>query len=177
VSVASVPFDLTGHAALEALADGFCTTDGDLRVTYWNAAAERLFGVSGAEALGRALWTVLPGLGDPALRERVARAAEAGTVLTFALTSDRELFPRHLAAHVSPLPGGGVAVHLRDATGEQRLADQYAQLLESIRDGFIAVDREGRIVYVNRAAELLVLLRRDRATGTDLWDLLPTEPN
>jgi two-component system, chemotaxis family, CheB/CheR fusion protein len=176
VSVATAPFDLTGHAALEALADGFCTTDGDFRVTYWNAAAERLFGVTRAEAYGRALWTVLPGMGDPALRERLARSAEAGTVLTFALTSDRELFPRHLAAHVSPLPGGGVAVHLRDATGEQRLADQYAQLLESIRDGFIAVDREWRIVYVNRAAELLVLLRRDRAVGADLWDLLPAEP-
>ena len=58
-----------------------------------------------------------------------------------------------------------MALHVRDATAEQRVADQYDQLLESIRDGFIAVDREWKIVYVNRNAEVLVSLRRDRARG------------
>ncbi len=176
MSVLSVSTDSAGQGVLEALADGFCTADAEYRVTYWNPAAERLFGVSRAEALGRALWAVVPGLEGPELRERLARASERGTMLTLALTSDRELFARHLAVHVAPMAGGGVAVHLRDATGEQRLADQYAQLLESMRDGFIAADREWRIVYVNRAAELLVMLRRDRAVGADLWDLLPADP-
>jgi PAS domain S-box-containing protein len=176
VSVFSVSSDAGGHGALEALADGFCTADADFRVTYWNPGAERLFGISRSEALGRTLWRVLPGMDDPRLRERVTRAAERGAMLTLSLTSDRELFARHLAVHVAPMAGGGVAVHLRDATGEQRLAEQYAQLLESMRDGFIAADRESRIVYVNRAAEMLVLLRRDRAIGASLWDLLPAEP-
>jgi PAS domain S-box-containing protein len=176
VSVVSVSSDPHRHAALEALADGFCMADRDFRVTSWNAAAERLFGISRAEAVGRTLWAVLPGMDDREVRERVARAAERGAVLTLSLTSDRELFARHLAVHIAPIEGGGVAVHLRDATGEQRLADQYAQLLESMRDGFIAVDREWRIVYVNRAAEVLVLLRRDRAIGADIRELLPAEP-
>ena len=41
------------------------------------------------------------------------------------------------------------------------------ELLESIRDGFIAVDREWKIVYVNRSAEVLVSLRRERAVGVE----------
>ena len=168
--------ELPRHAALEALADGFCIADAGYRVTYWNAAAERLFGVARAEALGRDLWSVVPGAADPRLRERLARVADQGAVLDLTVLSDRELFARHLSVHASPLEGGGIALHFRDSTGEQRLADQYEQLLESIRDGFIAVDRDWRIVYVNRAAEVLVSLRRDRAVGTELWALLPPEP-
>ncbi|HEY0015764.1 MAG TPA: ATP-binding protein [Longimicrobium sp.] len=176
MSVVSAMVELPRHAALEALADGFCIADAGYRITYWNAAAERLFGVARAEALGRGLWDVVPGAADPRLRERLARVAEQGVVLELTVLSDRELFARHLAVHASPMEDGGVALHFRDSTGEQRLADQYEQLLESIRDGFIAVDREWRIVYVNRAAEVLVLLRRDRAVGTGLWDILPAEP-
>ena len=163
------------HAALEALADGFCIVDGGYCVTYWNAAAERLFGIPRGEALGRELWDVLPGAGDPRVRERLARVVEHGTVLRLTLLSDRELFARHFSVHATPLDGG-VALHVRDATAEQRVADHYDQLLESIRDGFIAVDREWKIVYVNRSAEVLVSLRRDRATGVELWQIFPEEP-
>ena len=176
MSVVSASVEVPRHAALEALADGFCIADAGYRVTYWNAAAERLLGVSRGEALGRALWDVLPGVGDARVRERLARAAEQGVVLDLTLLSDRELFIRHLAVHASPMEDGGLALHLRDATGQQRLAEQYDQLLESIRDGFIAVDREWRIVYVNRSAEVLVSLRRDRAAGVDLWQIFPGEP-
>ena len=175
VTVVPASVEVPRHAALEALADGFCIADGDYRVTYWNAAAERLFGIARAEAMGRALWDVLPGTADPRIRERLARVAEHGTVLRLTLLSDRELFVRHLSVHATPLDGG-VALHVRDATAEQRVADQYDQLLESIRDGFIAVDREWKIVYVNRSAEVLVSLRRDRATGVELWDIFPSEP-
>ncbi len=168
--------ELNRHAVLEALADGFCIADAGYRISYWNAAAERLFGVDRADALGRALWSVVPGTADGQVRERLARVADQGVVLNLTVLSDRELFVRHLAVHASPMEDGGIALHFRDATGEQRLADQYEQLLESIRDGFIAVDREWRILYVNRAAEVLVSLRRDRAAGTDLWELLPAEP-
>ena len=169
------PVEPPRHAALEALADGFCMVDAGYRVTYWNAAAERLFGLSRADAVGRPLWDVLPGAAEPRVRERLARVGEHGTVLDITLLSDRELFVRHLSVRATPLDDG-VALHVRDATDQQRLADQYDQLLESIRDGFIAVDREWKIVYVNRAAEVLVSLRRDRAAGVELWGIFPAEP-
>ena len=73
MTVVSASVELPRHAALEALADGFCIADADYRVTYWNAAAERLFGVARGEALGRVLWDVLPGAARPA-RARAAGA-------------------------------------------------------------------------------------------------------
>ena len=65
--------ELPRHALLEALADGFCMVDAGYRISYWNAAAERLFGVDRADALGRALWNVVPGTADAQVRERLAR--------------------------------------------------------------------------------------------------------
>ncbi|HEU0016102.1 MAG TPA: ATP-binding protein [Longimicrobium sp.] len=173
VSAVSIPLVFSRHAALEALADGFCMADAEYRITYWNAAAERLFGLPRAEVLGRELWTAIPGLADPEVRARLHGAMDHRAPLRLTVVSDAELFARYFTVHAAPLEEGGLALHLRDATGEQRLADQYEQLLESIRDGFVAVDRDWRIVYVNRSAEVLLSLRRDRALGLDLRRLLP----
>lgn len=176
VLAVTTPRELPRHAALDALADGFCMADAAHHVTYWNAAAERLFGVPRRDALGRGLWELLPAPGTAELRERLARAQPGGAVLRLSLLSDRELFVRHLAVHATALEDGGVALHFHDATAEERLAQQYEQLLGAIRDGFIAVDAEWRITYVNRAAEVLLALRRERALGVDLWQLLPADP-
>jgi PAS domain S-box-containing protein len=176
-TVTAVFFSLRdSRAALEALADGFCTTDPDFRVTYWNPAAVRLFGMDAEDVVGRPLGQVLPELAGGELSERLWRAAEDGGAVHVTMTSDRELFARRMRVTVTPMVEGALAIHFRDVTGEERLAEQYAQLLESIRDGFIAVDREWRIVYVNRAAELLVLLKRERAIGAGLWGILPLRP-
>lgn len=168
--------EIARHAGLEALADGFCLADAEFRVTYWNAAAERLFGISRTDALWQPLWSLLPGDAGSVLRERMVRSERGTAVVPLTLVVDGELFARHVAVHATTLEDGGVAVHFRDSTAERRLSDRHAQLLESIRDGFIATDAEWRITYVNRAAEVLVSLRRDRALGTSLWELLPTEP-
>jgi PAS domain S-box-containing protein len=172
----ALPSALDTRAALAALADAVCTAGADFRVAYWNPAAGRLFGIAPEEALGRLLWEILPEMGQSGARERLCRAADEGGALDLTITSERELFPRHLRVTVSPLGEGAFALHFRDVTREERVAEQYAQLLESMRDGFVAVDREWRIAYVNRAAELLVLIRRQRAVGASLWELFPTRP-
>ena len=58
---------------------------------------------------------------------------------------------------------------------EHQLRDAKAQtenLLESIRDIFFALDRDGRFTYVNRKAEAYFNLPRERILGTPLADLL-----
>jgi PAS domain S-box-containing protein len=172
VDVSSQPL----HPGLEALEDGFCMVDPSHRVTYWNAAAERLFGIPRAYAHGRAVWSVISPENERSLRERLTAVAEDRRTLRIALVFGMELLPRHLSVRASPLEGGGVALHFHDATDEQRLTDQYSQLLESIRDGFVGVDAEWRVTYVNRTAQVLLWLRRDRAVGLDLRTLLPENP-
>jgi len=159
----------TIHPALEALADGFCTVDADWRVTYWNAAAERWLGVSRADALGRTLWEALPGADAAELRERLQ--ADGRARVPFAAESGRAL-----TLEAAPVEGGGTAVHFRDATDQVRLSERYARLLESIRDGFVAVDADWRVVYLNPAAESLLPGRSRRALGTPLLSVIPPQP-
>ena len=51
--------------------------------------------------------------------------------------------------------------------------DEVFNVLESITDGFIALDDEWRITYVNGEAEKLNGLTRDEMVGKNHWDLFP----
>ena len=159
------------HPGLEALADPFCMVSADWRVTYWNAAAERWFGVPRGRALGRPYDGALGRLAGWLPRDRLAPAMY-GTQPVDVLCAGEPC----VAVHVSSLEEGGVALHFRDATAEQRLAERYARLLETIRDGFVAVDPDWRIVYLNGAACALLGLKNRRAVGQSLLAFLPQAP-
>jgi PAS domain S-box-containing protein len=57
---------------------------------------------------------------------------------------------------------------------KRRLADVSSiEILESMSDGFVAVNREWRYTYVNRAAERNARLRREEMLGRNVWELFP----
>jgi PAS domain S-box-containing protein len=70
-----------------------------------------------------------------------------------------------------------LAEELHAAQSALRLADaRIENMLESLTDGFCAVDHDWRIMYVNaRALDMLAPLRKTRAglTGMDLWEAFP----
>src|SRR5690606_13210000 len=61
-------------------------------------------------------------------------------------------------------------------TEEVTRLTEHTNLLESIRDGFIAVDPGWRVVYINGVAESLLRFSREQAVGLSLWPLLPQGP-
>lgn len=160
------------NPGLEALDDGFFMVDGQWRLTYWNAAAERILGIPRGNALGRKIWTLLPFLEHSSSVEilhRVLRTGESERYIDLFEGNPRGF----VSIHAAKLSGGGLAVHFRDATEEVKHARHYSALLESIRDGFVAVDEEWRVVYMNPVAESLLRLRHERARNASLWTLLP----
>lgn len=164
------------HPGLEALEDGFYMLDGEGRVTYWNAAAQRLLGPVREQVLGRPLTETAPALAGGAFGRGLAQARQSGDAVEFSVPHPEAGRGRYLSVRVSPLDDGGVAVHCRDATAEAQLAERYADLLESIRDGFIGLGADGSIVYMNGVAERLLRLSRERTLGRKIWPLLPREP-
>jgi len=56
---------------------------------------------------------------------------------------------------------------------EQAARDQAAEILESIRDAFYAVDHEWRLTYVNRQAEELWSRSREELLGKSIWGEFP----
>jgi PAS domain S-box-containing protein len=163
------------HPGLEALADGFLTVDSAWLVTYWNAAAERMFSLPREKILGGELWKSVPCFAQPTLAHAL-HGVERSRRPHRCIERLSQCNIPFLALQITPLNGGGVAVQLRDATDEVKHSEQYANLLESIQDGFVAVDAEWRIAYMNRVAERFSGVPRVRATGEVLWSVLPLEP-
>lgn len=55
----------------------------------------------------------------------------------------------------------------------ERARDQVVSILESITDGFMALDRDWRLTYVNGETERLTGMRREDMLGRIHWDLFP----
>jgi PAS domain S-box-containing protein len=74
-------------------------------------------------------------------------------------------------------PGEGESAHLFgvlvDITERRDSEQAVARILESITDGFFAVDAEWRFTYVNREAERLLQRSRAELLGRNLWAEFP----
>ncbi|HUG99466.1 MAG TPA: PAS domain S-box protein [Gammaproteobacteria bacterium] len=55
----------------------------------------------------------------------------------------------------------------------EALQNRLAAMLERIGEGFIALDRDWRITYVNREAERMMHIERRTAVGRSFWDVFP----
>lgn len=164
------------HPALEALADGVCILDAAWRVTYWNGAAEALLGVRRQRIQGRVIWNELPALRGTATWHALHAARAENTVHDWVEPMPGGNARRFAAMHAAPLPDGALLVQIRDATEEVTRSTEHVALLESMRDGFIAVDPSWRVVYMNGVAESLFRVGRDQVLGLSLWPLLPRGP-
>jgi diguanylate cyclase (GGDEF)-like protein/PAS domain S-box-containing protein len=151
--------DLTAQKAAEAalryqaalvahVSDGIIASDTDGVITSWNSAAERLYDVRAADALGCPLSEVI-GTDPPAdgLTEGIwARNDGTRIDVHFAVADVRD-------------DAGAVTGHVvvcSDLT-ERRLAEQrYATVIASLQEGLVVVGRDGDIETVNPAAELLL---------------------
>jgi PAS domain S-box-containing protein len=138
----------------------------DLRgiITAWNPAAERLYGYSAAEILGRPVSLLIPdelaGESDAILREVIAgRAVPAHD--TRRVTKSGQMVDVSVA--VSPIKDGagsviGASTIARDIS--ERIAAEATQawtalLVEQSPDAIIAIDADRRITTWNPAAEAL----------------------
>ena len=148
---------------------------------------------AGAAALGATPEQVIGKTDDAFLAPETARELRAGSQAV--LDSGRPMSLEHKITSASGTrifqsykapyhdPAGklvgtlGVAC---DITRRKRMEDELRRsheeltdVLESITDGFYAVDREWRFTYINRRAEALLGLSRTSDIGRSIWDLRP----
>jgi PAS domain S-box-containing protein len=93
-----------------------------------------------------------------------------GTVQT------REIHANRVMLHGKPMLLGTV----RDLTEQQRIARTLqfqADVLDQVHDAIVAMDRDGRVVYCNRGAEVLYGWRRDEVAGRSFDQLVQPAPH
>ncbi len=160
--------------------------DGAGRVLQFNRAAQELTGYSPEEVKGKPLWDFLPA---PDERAQVKRGIEAvlkgteGHGETHWITKQGQ--PRLIAWSNTMVvrEGGAVEYVIRTGvdvtdreTAQEQVRDSDAAvrtLLETAPDAVMAHDAQGRILFVNAAAEAMFGYRRKELIGQPLAMLLP----
>ena len=151
----------------------------DQVITSWNPGAERLYGYTAAEMIGRHVEVLIP-VADRAQEAQVLAAVARGerveqyearrvrkdqTTVEVSLT----MFP------VADATGAitGVATITRDVTERQRADARFRGLLEAAPDAMVCVGTDGRIALVNAQTERLFGYGRDELIGQPVETLVP----
>ena len=154
----------TGHSfvdILEGIADGFCAFDREWCVTCLNKAAERIFGLSRSEMLGRSYWELFPAVRGTATEEAYLRAVRDRMPVEFEIWYEsRQCW---YCVRACPILDGGLSVFFHDISERKNIEEEQHRthallttILDSSPDVIAAKDREGRYLALNEATAQII---------------------
>ena len=156
----------------------------DGRFVFVSASAQRLFGYDVRGVVGTDAFALFdpdsrPGVQD-LFDDLVARRRLTAALELRALRADgRELDLELTASNHLDDPLGGIVVTLRDVTSRKVLESRANEvdrrqnaLIESLADGILMVDADGRVIRVNEAFEVMFRAPRVRILGEDFRELI-----
>jgi two-component system, cell cycle sensor histidine kinase and response regulator CckA len=179
---------------LASIGDAVIATGNDGRIVLLNGVAESLTGWPAREAIGRPLDEVF------VIVNAETRAAVEGPVCKVLNTGKSVGLANHtilIGRYGREIPIDDAGAPIRAANGEvtgvvltfrdiserykaeaerQKLLDADERLvgvLTNINDGFLIVDRQWRLTFLNRKACELVRGRSEEVLGATLWETLP----
>ena len=169
------------RALIEAVPVAIVELDPEGLVTHWNAAAERMYGWSAAEVIGRSLPTITTPSGLDGLHQMIAdgfagvtvreqeatRRRKDGTLIDVTISAARVVDgsgrPSGLVAAVTDVTDRKLAVAaLRESERQHRAVADNVPLLISF------IDTDERYRFVNRRYEVMFGLPRDAIIGRTL---------
>lgn len=172
---------------LDAVDAAIIATDLDAVVTHWSRGAQRLYGWSREEAVGRSVLELTVHERDRAR----GRSTLAGMLPTGYWEGEFEVcrrdgstFPAYVRNAVfcgldgerAGIVGVSVDISRRVETDWRlRAARDYMRAVtDSMCEGLFTVDTQGRLIYLNRAGEGLLGHRNDELVGQSMDDVLGT---
>ncbi|MFB3883724.1 MAG: PAS domain S-box protein [Thermodesulfobacteriota bacterium] len=153
----------------------------DGTITSWNPAAEKMFGYSEREALGKPMSIIGPSDRIGEFKEIIEKVRKGITVERYETERRRKDGTLvDVAVTVSPVRDEqgkliGLSAIDRDITA-QKQASQYARsLIEASLDPLVTISPDGKITDVNEATVKITGFLRERLIGTDFSNYF-TEP-
>jgi len=156
---------------VDRLTDAFFSLDTSWRFTYLNDRAETLLKRSRSELLGRVMWDEFPETVETQFPDGFYQAMDEQVPVSFEVYHTP--LETWLEAQASPSESG-LSVYMRDITERKRRETTLAQqsaVVEGIKDGVFAIDRQNRIVSVNAAVETELGIDRTALVGEHIATL------
>ncbi|HEX5581388.1 MAG TPA: ATP-binding protein [Gemmatimonadaceae bacterium] len=154
--------------AMESIGETLFIVDTGWRITYWNAAAERLTGLQRAEVIGRDVWEMNPWLVDTPLEQAYREAMIHRTAREILRWNGvGELLGRVFDVRCYPVPGNGLLVLVSEVSEELR---REVALAEASGENALLRELAGRLAHTPDSEALLGMLcevvrRECRASG------------
>jgi PAS domain S-box-containing protein len=166
-------------AAINSAAQAIIVYGPDGTITAWNPGAERLYGFTAEEAIGRSGAIIVPEDRRREIGEVVAklyRDEDIGDFETKRRRKDRSLID--VTVHVFPIKDEsgkmiGRGAIARDATQKKLVEEMFRLAVEACPSGMLITDRSGVIVLLNTEIERLFGYRRDELIGQSVDILVP----
>ncbi len=171
-------------AIVDSSDDAIISKDLNGILTSWNAAAERLFGYSQEEIVGKSVLTIIPPelhYEEPGILAKLRRGDKIEHYETERVRKDgRRVF---VSLTISPLKDStgkviGASKIARDITERRRLDNikfRLAAIVNSSDDAIIAKDLNGIITHWNAAAERMFGYKAEEIIGQSVLTIIPSE--
>ena len=176
------------RAITDSAQDAIVMIDAEEHVSFWNPAAERIFGYAQDEVIGRDLNLLLsPPRYREAYRARFEAIRDAGKetaddapIELQAIRKSGEECSVELSLSAIRLEASWHAVFIvRDVTERMRHQEALREsetrlraITDAAQDGIVVMDPEGHVSFWNPSAERIFGYTRDEAIGLDLHHLL-----
>jgi PAS domain S-box-containing protein len=173
----------TQAALLDEVDVAVVAIEPDGRVTHWNRCAERLYGWTAGEAVGRSVAELIVPADDADSDEILAELRRVGhwegefTVCRKDGSTFRAYVRDRLMLDADGLPAGmiGVSVDITQRVAAERSLRAATNYIRAVADnmgeGLFTLDTEGRVNYMNRAAEGLLDRRFEDMAGQIFHDV------
>ena len=169
---------------LEEVQSAVIATDLDNRITYWNRAADAIYGWTSEEAVGRDLHELVSD--DPDAAKAVPRSVVRDGRRWMGIMRDRRKDGTRVLTSVSAVPlrdadgritgGIGTAADITEQEASAQevrgVGQRLAAVLNAAPQAIILITGEGVITEWNRAAERMFGWPRDEAVGRSATDLV-----
>jgi PAS domain S-box-containing protein len=171
-------------AIIESSEDAIASKDLEGIITSWNKSAEKLFGYTAEEIIGRPVTLIIPPElhdDEPLILRRIRAGERIEHFQTVRLHKNGQRIDVSLT--VSPVRDEkgnviGAAKIVRDITRQKKLeeaARRLAAIVESSDDAIASKDMNGVITSWNRSAEKLFGYKAEEIVGKPVMTIIPPE--
>lgn len=174
------------HQVLDFLNIGVLILDPDLKVTFWNKAAEEMSGIRAEEVVGKDVYEGFPGVrqGNALLQTVLETSRSIKNQETMVVFGDRELNVLFSAFELHDARGqrAGVIDFFENLTRQKWLelnmlrTTKEIQMIRTAIDGLpwgvVILNRMGRLLYLNRMAAEVIGVSQEDCVGLRLSEIV-----